>query len=186
MGKPSETKHLLAILRQHIVSADFCIFDISTWNPNVALEIGMAEGMGAEYYVVVNRKLSSGVPADIQGIQRIEYRTYNDFDGQRGLFPLLVKYLVNEHTHPRSIWEALESDPKRERKYYLALRILAHFRDNKRLTDYQLRNLAHGTDLRRPDTRQLVERLYDMGLLSNITRKAVATLRKRLFRDPVS
>jgi hypothetical protein len=43
------TKHLLGILTSYIKAADYCIFDISTWNPNVALEIGLAEGLGAEY-----------------------------------------------------------------------------------------------------------------------------------------
>jgi hypothetical protein len=138
-----------------------------------------------KYYILVNRRLSSGVPADVQGIQRIEYSTYDDFDEQAGLLPQLVRYLVGTHTHPRSIWDGLESDPTKTKKYYLALRILAHFRDNKRLTDDQLMALARGTYLRKSDTRQLVERLYDMGLLANITRRAGATLRKRLFREPV-
>jgi hypothetical protein len=34
------TKHLLGILTSYISAVDYCIFDISTWNPNVALEIG--------------------------------------------------------------------------------------------------------------------------------------------------
>jgi len=36
---------------------DYCIFDISTWNPNVALEIGLAEGLGVDYYILLNRRL---------------------------------------------------------------------------------------------------------------------------------
>jgi hypothetical protein len=67
------TKHLLGILTSYIKAVDFCIFDISLWNPNVALEIGLAEGLGVEYYILLSKNLSKGVPADVQGLQRIEY-----------------------------------------------------------------------------------------------------------------
>jgi hypothetical protein len=52
--KKQSTKHLLGILTSYIKAADYCIFDISTWNPNVALEIGLAEGLGAEYYILLS------------------------------------------------------------------------------------------------------------------------------------
>jgi hypothetical protein len=42
------TKHLLGILTSYIKAVDYCVFDISMWNPNVALEIGLAEGLGVE------------------------------------------------------------------------------------------------------------------------------------------
>ncbi len=64
--------------------------------------------------------------------------------------------------------------------------MLAHFRDNKRLTDDQLTALARGTHLRKSDTRELVERLCDMGLVVNVTRKAGTMLRKGVFGDPAS
>jgi len=88
-----QTKHLLEILRKYIATADFCVFDISTYNPNVALEIGLADGLGVEYYILLNRTLAAGVPADIQGIQRIEYSNYKDFDERNGLVPQLVRFL---------------------------------------------------------------------------------------------
>ena len=36
------TKHLLGVLTSYIKAVDYCVFDISTWNPNAALEIGLA------------------------------------------------------------------------------------------------------------------------------------------------
>lgn len=180
-----QTKHLLELLRKHIQTADFCIFDISTWNPNVALEIGLADGMEAEFYILVNRKLSKGVPADIQGVQRIEYSSYDDFDEEDGLLPKLVRYLVREHTHPRNIWDALEADAARDKKYYLALRILAHFKDRKRLTGEQLTTLSRGTYLRKADKQDLMAQLGGMGLLGNVGSRHGATLEKKLFRDVV-
>ncbi len=95
------TKQLLGILRSYITAADFCIFDISLWNPNVALEIGVADGLGAEYYILLDRRLSKGVPADIQGIQRIEYASVKGMN-KGDLVPSIVHYLVKEHTHPRN------------------------------------------------------------------------------------
>src|ERR1035437_7241460 len=67
------SKHLLSILTTYIQAVDYCIFDVSFWNPNVSLELGMAEGLGKDYYILVNHTQSKGVPSDINGIQRIEY-----------------------------------------------------------------------------------------------------------------
>jgi hypothetical protein len=90
------TKHLLGVLKTYIKAVDYCIFDISLWNPNVALEIGLAEGVGASYYIFLNKKLSKGVPADIQGLQRIEYDEPSGY-AKGSLVSGVVKYLVKEH-----------------------------------------------------------------------------------------
>lgn len=177
-----ETKQLLELLRRNITTADFCIFDVSTWNANVSLELGLADGVGAEYYILVNKTLSKGVPADIQGIQRIEYETYDDFDNQKGLLPKLTKYLVQDFTHPKNIWRALEASTNRQKHYYLALRILAHFRDSKRLTDHQLIALTKGTHLRQSDRQLVVDILADLGLISNVGSKSGIQLKKNLYR----
>lgn len=41
-----KTTHLLAILITYIKAVDFCLFDLSLWNANVSLELGLAEGLG--------------------------------------------------------------------------------------------------------------------------------------------
>ena len=84
------TKHLLGILTSYIKAVDYCIFDISTWNPNVALEIGLAQGLGVDYYILLNRKLKKTVPADIQGLQRIEYADVRSLNAD-GLIPQIEK-----------------------------------------------------------------------------------------------
>jgi len=179
-----KTKQLLGILQGYISAADFCLFDVSTWNPNVALEVGLAEASGAEYYILLHRKLQTGVPADIQGIQRIEYSSYRDFDEQNGLLPQIVRYLVREQTHPRNIWNALPAT-NRERKFYFALRILAHFRDHKRLSIDDLRRIARGTYLRRDTQDEVLDLLGDQGLVATISSSKGATLRKNLFKDDI-
>lgn len=177
------TKQLLGILRSYITASDFCIFDISLWNPNVALEIGLADGLGAEYYILLDRRLSKGVPADVQGIQRIEYASAKGLE-KDDLVPSLVRYLVREHTHPRNIWNEL-SNPNRDRKYYLALGMLAHLRDHKRLTIDDVRRLARGTYLRKESQDQVLDVLTGLGLLGNRQSTKGATLRKNLFKEDI-
>ena len=68
-----QTEHLLDIMRDNVLKADFSIFDLSDWNPNVALELGLTQGLrkkpGKPYYIVLNTRRSENVPSDIQGIQ---------------------------------------------------------------------------------------------------------------------
>jgi len=50
----------------------------------------MAEGLGKDYYILVNSKQSKDVPSDVRGLQRIEYTSAKGIDanslfGHRGL-----------------------------------------------------------------------------------------------------
>jgi hypothetical protein len=136
---------------------DFCIFDISTWNANVALEIGLAAGLGVDYYILLNRKLSKGVPADIQGLQRIEYESVSSLDATTGLIPQLVKGLVRDQTHPRNIYNALTGN-NRAKQFYFALEVLSHLRDNARLRPADTRRLCKGSYLRDADRTAILEK----------------------------
>lgn len=175
------TKHLLGVLTSYIKAVDYCIFDISRWNPNVALEIGLAEGLGVEYYILLNRKLSAGVPADIQGLQRIEYEDTMGF-GQGALLPSIVKYLVKDHTHPKNIFNALTGD-NREMKFFFALAILAHLRDNKRITRADVPRLVRGTYLRKDAQTVVHDTLVSLGLISSWENKRGGALRKNLYPE---
>jgi hypothetical protein len=169
------------ILTSYIWAVDYCIFDISLWNPNVALEIGLAEGLGVEYYVLLNSTLSKGVPADIQGLQRIEYDNPKGF-GSKDLFPSLVKYLVKNYTHPRNIFDALVGE-NRQTKFYFALSVLAHLRDNKRMSRADIPGLVRGTYLRREAQDEVLGTLVSLGLISSWETKRGAMLRKNLFPE---
>ena len=175
------TKHLLGILTTYIKAVDYCIFDISLWNPNVALELGLAEGLGVEYYILLNRNLSKGVPADIQGIQRIEYDDPKGI-GQGGLLPSMIKYLVRDLTHPKNLYNALAGE-NREMKYYFALSVLAHFRDNTYLSRDDIQRLARGTYLRKEAQEVVLEKIKALGLINSWTTKRGATLQKNLFPE---
>ena len=175
------TKHLLGILTSHIKAVDYCIFDISLWNPNVALEIGLAEGLGVEYYILLNSNLSKGVPADIQGLQRIEYDSPKGF-GSTDLLPNIVKYLVKDHTHPKNIYNSLGSD-NREMKFYFALGILAHLRDNKRFTQDDSARLSRGTYLRKDAKESVLDAIASLGLVGSWGTRKGARLKKNLFPE---
>jgi hypothetical protein len=176
------TKHLLGILTSYIRVVDFCIFDISTWNANVALEIGLAAGLGVDYYILLNRKLSKGVPADIQGLQRIEYESVSSLDATTGLIPQLVKGLVRDQTHPRNIYNALTGN-NRAKQFYFALEVLSHLRDNARLRPADIRRLCKGSYLRDADRTAILEKMGELALIGSLGSAKGVTLKKNLFPD---
>jgi hypothetical protein len=175
------TKHLLGILTSYIKAVDYCIFDISLWNPNVALEIGLAEGLGVEYYILLNKNLSKGVPADIQGLQRIEYDSPSGLKSG-DLLPNIVKYLVKEHTHPKNIYNSLTTD-NRDMKFYFALGVLAHLRDNKRFSRDDGLRLARGTYLRKDAKESVLDSLQELGLIGSWPTRKGARLKKNLYPE---
>ena len=62
-----------------IEEATFSIFDITTWNPNVALELGIAVGLGEDYYILFNPEHDpeqTNVPSDLGGIDRLQYEDF--------------------------------------------------------------------------------------------------------------
>ena len=173
------TKHLLEILTTYVKAVDYSIFDLSLWNPNVSLELGLAEGLGREYYILVNKSQSKDVPSDVKGMQRIDYATPKGFK-EDSLFVQVVKYLVKDQTHPRRIWEKL-SAPNRDKKFYLALMILAHFRDNQRLKTAEIKRLSRGLYLKKQVQNEVMDILEDRGIISAKGSALGAKLKKRLY-----
>jgi hypothetical protein len=77
-------KHVLAKIYTMILESAFGIYDISGWNANVTLELGMALGIGEPSYIVLNptAQASSDAPADLRGFDRIDYRSLKEL-GER-------------------------------------------------------------------------------------------------------
>lgn len=178
-----KTKQLLGILKSYVRATDFCIFDASTWNPNVALEIGLAEGNNVDYYIMVNHSLSKNVPSDIQGLQRITYYNPSGFDS-KDMIPQITRYLVKEFTHPKNIFNELSNENK-DKKFYFALAILAHFRDNKYLTSNDIRLIGKGTYLRSEAHNEVLELLEQLELISGMRRRG-RQLKKNLFPEDLN
>lgn len=75
-------RHILDKITDLIEGARFSLFDVTRWNPNVALELGFAIGRGCDYYLLFNpddplNPKTGDVPADLGGIDRIHYRSYS-------------------------------------------------------------------------------------------------------------
>jgi hypothetical protein len=173
----------LSILTTYIKAVDFCLFDLSLWNANVSLELGLAEGLGKDYYILVNSKQSKDVPSDVRGLQRIEYSSAKG-SGADSLLPSLANYLLKGQTHPRRIWDHLSS-PNREKKFYFALAILAHFRDNKRLSYEDRKKLSQGLYLRKEVQDEVVNLLEDQQIIGATGSKLGAKLTKRMYPPPL-
>jgi hypothetical protein len=74
--------HILQKIRSYIQACDFSIFDISGWNPNVTLELGIALTMSNNWYICFNPHKTpvEEVPSDIKGIDRIEYTGFTELN----------------------------------------------------------------------------------------------------------
>ncbi len=78
------TKHVLERIRAGIVKSDFCIFDITGWNANVTLEVGLAEGLNKNYYILFRPGKGSKKepPSDLKGVQRFQYKKVDGFSDE--------------------------------------------------------------------------------------------------------
>jgi hypothetical protein len=71
------SKHILEKITSMMEAAEFSLFDITHWNPNVALELGLAIGRRLDYYILWNPSAEQEhPPADIGGIDRIQYEDF--------------------------------------------------------------------------------------------------------------
>jgi hypothetical protein len=73
-------RHVLDKIEQMIRETAFGFYDITGWNANVALEYGIARGVGRTKIIVNNPTMSDlrEVPADIRGIDRINYTSLEE------------------------------------------------------------------------------------------------------------
>ena len=72
--------HIMKKIENLIRGSDFSVFDISGWNPNVTLELGFAMAILEDWYIAIdpNKTDVHEVPADLRGLDRIEYASYSD------------------------------------------------------------------------------------------------------------
>ena len=145
--------------------ADFSVFDITDWNPNVTLEVGLAEGLNERYYVLfkAGRGSKREPPADLRGLQRIQYKALSG-PSSDSLEYQLDDVLVRSLTHPRYVYDHLSGND-RMKKFMLAMRILAHFRRFKVFRRADLADLKRGLYLRDSTVEDVMELLRHRGLL---------------------
>ena len=76
--------HILQKIISYIKASDFSLFDISGWNPNVTLELGVALALSDKWYICFNPANTpvDEVPSDIKGIDRIQYKSFTELSEQ--------------------------------------------------------------------------------------------------------
>jgi len=160
-----KTQHVVERVRRGITRTDYSLFDITGWNANVTLEVGLAEGLNKAYYILFRpgRGKKGEPPADLKGLQRFEYRKLDGLDSHS------LTYLINEHlvrklTHPRNIYDAL-SGADRDKMFIVAMRILAHFKKTKILRREDLKGITRGTYLRKNSVDEILRLLKNHSLL---------------------
>jgi len=74
------TLHILQKIARQIRSSRCGIYDISGWNANVSLELGLAYGMNERAYVIANpsKHVAGEVPSDLRGLDRLQYGSFNE------------------------------------------------------------------------------------------------------------
>jgi hypothetical protein len=102
-------KHVLAKIEGYVDSANFSLFDITGWNPNVTLELGIAVGRRKKYFLLLNQKIEAhkDVPSDIKGIDRIEYTSNTELHSK---IIILINQEMPAQTGPKNIsFKSLET-----------------------------------------------------------------------------
>ena len=91
--------HILQKIANYIRESRFGIYDISAWNPNVTLELGLAFGLSEKAYIAIDpsRTNVDEVPADLRGIDRIQYGSYAELGA--GLEKLLAQEFPVQPKH---------------------------------------------------------------------------------------
>ena len=179
-----QTKHLLENIRRLVVETDFSLFDVSGWNANVALELGLAHGLNRKpYYILSNATLSKDVPSDIKGLQRIEYAHLSD--GSRSLRRQLIDYFFLSNYHPtRMLWNELSDVDKASSKYVFALQVLAHLRDHARISMSTCDRIAGTLALSLEDWNEVCDDMGDLALLIEMKNSQGFRLKKPLYKRP--
>lgn len=93
------TLHILQKIADYIRSSRCGIYDISGWNANVTLELGLAYGMNEKAYVISNPKQhpAGEVPSDLRGLDRMQYTSFSEL--QAALEKILTQEFPIQPTH---------------------------------------------------------------------------------------
>jgi hypothetical protein len=91
--------HILQKIANYIRSSRFGIYDISGWNANVTLELGLAFGLNERAFIAIDPAKThiDEVPSDLRGIDRIQYSSYSEL--QEGLAKLLAQEIPVQPAH---------------------------------------------------------------------------------------
>jgi hypothetical protein len=77
-------QHILAKIYALILESAFGLYDLTGWNANVTLELGIALGLKETAYFLLNPAGhgSADAPADLRGFDRIDYKSYGQLEAR--------------------------------------------------------------------------------------------------------
>jgi hypothetical protein len=178
-----KSRHVLERIRVGIVRTDYSLFDITDWNANVTLEVGLAEGLNRDYYILFRpgKGRKAEPPADLRGVQRFQYDALDGY-AEDSLAYQLNQHLVRRLTHPRFIYDHL-AGKHRERSFIVAMRMLAHFKRHQRLSWTDIKQYASGSYLRNPALRGLVALLRSRKLIVGKANGSKWKLGRKIYKN---
>lgn len=100
---------ILRKIETYIRECEISLFDISGWNANVALELGIAIGLRSRYFILWNPTWDKNneVPSDIRGLDRIQYVSNSELETK--LILLLKQELKTDVVESESAFSVLTS-----------------------------------------------------------------------------
>jgi len=148
----TSSDYLLDHITELISDSAGCIFDTTTDNPNVSLEVGIAHTIPIDFILTLKtrkprtkkskRKLQDKSPksiiSDLQGKNHIEYKTYDSLKEQ-----LLKRYLPEIPYIQR--WNTFKSENETMAPY--VLRLFSNLRSSGRSTRSRLAAYLEGSGL---------------------------------------
>ena len=161
--------HLIEICRKLIHWADYSIFDLSDWNPNVALELGMAEALRTKYFIILNSNRSDGVPSDIKGKQRLEFRSYsvrrNGSIYKSGLWYELMRQIGHQNQIIGRLWDRFEDTERGNLQRLYASKILCQFKRRDTIPLKDLNKIWRGLGLSEASRNRTIQILRQRNLI---------------------
>ncbi|MFN8323800.1 MAG: hypothetical protein U0T74_14145 [Chitinophagales bacterium] len=174
---------LLKRAEDDIKTSDFVLVDITGWNANVSLELGLAKGLGVEYRIIRNSKdANKDVYADLKGIQRIDYAKATGQKAYDTLFKELVDKVFKKQYFSKKLWTKLSNKERSEDRFEFALWILSHFKNSEAtISKEKLNNLKRGFHFKKGEGDEVIDLLCQEKLLKRKGKGGVIRLGKQIY-----
>jgi hypothetical protein len=176
--------HILDKITRDLRNHNFAVFDISGWNANVCLELGLARGINKKYYIINNpsKNKNKDVPSDIKGIDRIDYN-WNKKKKAASLYVKIKDGIFKKTFFTKTIWEQLNSKKHADKKFQLALNILHSFKESRgSLKLHDIKLLAKGLALRETSQHEVIAVLNKLRLFQKLQGNGAIKPKRKLYR----
>lgn len=100
-------QYILSKITNYTRESDISIYDVTGWNANVALDLGIAVGLNRRYFILLNTKIdvNKDVPSDIKGIDRIQYASNQELEAK---LIFLIKQEIKTSNKSDSAFESVK------------------------------------------------------------------------------